>query len=209
MRPDGGCILTAVFPLSGKEHHHLLHLTIAVPVVVSIIHLFRCQFTSLSHHLSCSQVLTVSIILTIIGIIHGEPDRSYHIEIQQEPTFTLVLKIVMNTAMKAQFMFKPLFVRYAPIKLRRMCLLKGTVSKLSQDDETLEGAIEGRRGKVEGGCVSPSSIFLYPSSFPKEIHRPSSIFIRTSSNTISIPKGILPPMLILVTPQLHTYRRTI
>ena len=82
MGPDGGCIFTAMFTLSGKEHHYLLYLSITIPIIIGIINLLCSKLTGLCYHFPSTKVLTISTILAIVGIIERQWDRTNYIEIQ-------------------------------------------------------------------------------------------------------------------------------
>jgi hypothetical protein len=129
MRPDSVLIVTAMLTLPGKKYHYLLHLSVSVPVVVGKIHLFCSQFTGLSYHFPSTDIQTISIILTIVGIVHGKRYRTHHIKVYEKLSAALVLEVVVYTSLKTQFMHKILFVGNPLIEFSRMFLFKASVGE--------------------------------------------------------------------------------
>ena len=81
MRPDSTFRTTIGFALAGIDDHHLIHFTIAVPVVLAPVrHLILSQLNSLDNHLLSARVLTICIVLTIVLGIFADGDRAYDVE---------------------------------------------------------------------------------------------------------------------------------
>ena len=145
MRPDGVGVVAVALTLPGIEHKHLLHETVAVPVVLRPVNLTGHQVAGFDHHFPRCRINVVTAGSTIILIILRHTDRPDHVEVQLKLSVALVMEVVADATFEAAFAESPL-VSHAAEEWLVVTVGKEFVLELSQDDKSFpQASISSRR----------------------------------------------------------------
>ena len=68
MRPYGVFVSAFRLPVTSVEYEHLVHGTVAVPVVICVVDVLVSHLDCLNNHLARVQVVTGIVVVAIVGV---------------------------------------------------------------------------------------------------------------------------------------------
>ena len=103
MRPDSVCFTAVILSVTCIDEEHLVHFSIAVPVVVGKIHFILNALTGLNHHFIGIRVVLFLAVSAVIVHSPAQQHGAHHVKVDVELAVTLRKKIVAHRARQSAF----------------------------------------------------------------------------------------------------------
>ena len=164
MRPDGVRITPRCLTLTGIKHINLLHFLVAIPVIISKVHLSFHGVTGVNDHLCRVFIIAFLGPSTVKLRWLRERNRTNDIEREVERTVTLVEEIVVNTTYGVAFLIliarhiQHMVIQSLDILLRsRLCpdvsrVPELRILELNEDHQALFLPCPRLRSRLSEGC---------------------------------------------------------